>query len=135
VAVTLAQATVVTAADGTSHVTPLAAGVAVERGGLIRYTITAKNSGTDPARRLVLTGRIPAGTAFVEGSLHGAGGHAEYSLDSSSFSAQPMVTKTTPSGTTTVPADPSDYVMVRWIKDGALAAAAASAFSYDVRLK
>jgi uncharacterized repeat protein (TIGR01451 family) len=133
--VTLSQATVVTAADGTSHLVPLDGGVTVARGTLIRYTISAKDNGADPARRLALTGHIPPGTVFAPGSVRGPGGQAEYSLDGKSFSAHPMVAKATPAGEVMVPADPALYVMIRWIKDGPLAAKASIAFSYDVQLK
>lgn len=131
----LAQATVVTAADGTTHLAPLEGDTPVARGAVIRYTVTAKDTGTDAARHLALTGRIPSATAFVPGSIHGLGGHADYSLDGKTFAVRPMVATTTPTGTVMVPADPGQYVMVRWTMDGALAPAASASFSYDVRLK
>lgn len=132
VVITLAQATVATAADGTSHLVPLDANVAIARGSTIRYTVSAKDVGSDAARGLALCGHIPAGTAFVAGSVRGPGGHAEYSLDGKTFSARPMVAKDTPGGSVLEPADPSRYVMVRWVKDAPLEAAAAVSFSYDV---
>jgi uncharacterized repeat protein (TIGR01451 family) len=135
VVVTLAQATVVTAADGTSHVAVLDANTAIGSGVAIRYTVSAKDVGTDPARGLVLTGHVPQGTAFTPGSVRGPGGRAEFSLDGKSFSARPMVTVKTPAGDVLQPADPALYVMIRWTKDAPLDAKSIAAFSYDVHVK
>ncbi len=135
VVVTLSQGTVVTAADGTTHLAGMDAAGPIGRGVIIRYTITAKDTGTDVARRLELTGHIPLGTAFAPDSIHGPGGRAEFSLDGKVFSAHPMVTVKTATGDVLQPADPALYVMVRWIKDGPLAAATTSSFSYDVLVK
>jgi uncharacterized repeat protein (TIGR01451 family) len=135
VAITLSQATVSTAADGTAHVAALETGIALAHGAVIRYTITAKDNGSEAARRLALTGHVPAGTSFSPGSVRGPGGHAEFSLDGKSFAAHPMIAKGTPAGDIMVPAGTDAYVMVRWIKDGPLAAQTSTAFSYDVTLK
>jgi uncharacterized repeat protein (TIGR01451 family) len=136
VVVTLSQATVITSADGTSHVVGLDANVAVNRGVVIRYTISAKDTGVDPARRLQLTGHVPPGTAFVAGSMRGPGGHTEFSLDGKTFSAHPLVAVRNAAGTVVMqPADPAQYVLIRWIKDGPLAPAAAVAFTYDVQVR
>jgi uncharacterized repeat protein (TIGR01451 family) len=103
---------------------------------VIRYTINAKDTGSDAARRLELTGHVPAGTAFVAGSVHGPGGHAEFSLDAKTFSAHPMVAVKNAAGDVVMqPADPAQYVLIRWIKDGPLAAASLAGFAYDVRLQ
>lgn len=135
VVVTLAQATVVTAADGTSHLAPLDGSAPVGSGTAIRYTVSAKDTGTDAARGLALSGRIPEGTAFTPGSVRGPGGHAEFSLDGKSFSPRPMVKVQTPAGEIMQAADPGQYVMIRWVKDGLLDAKSSIAFSYDVRVK
>jgi uncharacterized repeat protein (TIGR01451 family) len=135
VVVTLAQATVVTAADGAEHVAALTDNVPVTRGTAIRYTVSAKDTGTDPARRLALTGRVPSGTAYTPGSLRGPGGHAEYSLDGKTFSAHPMVAVKTSAGSVLQPADPAQYVVVRWVKDAPLDANTSTGFSYEVRVK
>jgi len=135
VVLTLSQATVQTAADGVSHLAALNDTVPVARGVAIRYTISAKDLGSDPARHLALTGHVPAGTAYVQGSVRGPGGHAEFSLDGKSFSAHPMITVKTAAGDVIEPADAALYVMVRWVKDGPLAAKSVTAFSYDVQVQ
>jgi uncharacterized repeat protein (TIGR01451 family) len=135
ITVTLSQAMVITGADGGVHLTAPDTSAPVAHGAVIRYTVSAKDVGTDEARRLQLLGHIPAPTAFVPGSVHGPGGHAEFSLDGKTFSAQPMIAKTTPAGSSMVPADPSAYVMVRWTKDAPLEANSSAGFSYDVRVK
>jgi uncharacterized repeat protein (TIGR01451 family) len=135
VVVTLAQATVVTAADGTQHLAALTDDVPVGRGTAIRYTISAKDTGSEPARQLALTGHVPSGTAYTPSSLRGPGGHAEFSLDGKTFSAHPMVSVKTPAGDVMQPADPASYVVVRWVKDAPLDANAGTSFSYEVRVK
>ena len=135
VAITLAQATVVTAADGTSHLAALDGSTAIGSGVVIRYTVTAKDAGSDPARKLVLAGHVPSGTALRPGSVRGSGGHAEFSLDGKSFSTRPMVAVKTPAGDVMQPADPALYVMIRWLKDIPLAPQTSTAFSYDVIVK
>ena len=135
VVVTLTQAAVVTAADGSTHLAQLDGSTPVDSGLTIRYTVRAKDNGSDPARRLALAGHIPQGTAFAPGSVSGPGGHAEFSLDGKSFSAHPMVTVKTPGGDVVQPADPAQYVMIRWLKDGPLEAKTSTGFSYEVRVK
>jgi hypothetical protein len=135
VVVTLSQATVVTSADGTQHLAPLTGSVPVTHGTAILYIVSAKDIGSDSARRLALTGRIPEGTAFTAGSLRGHGGHAEYSLDGKTFAARPMVAVKTSSGDVMEPADPAQYVVVRWIKDSPLEPQSSAAFTYEVQVK
>jgi uncharacterized repeat protein (TIGR01451 family) len=136
VVITLAQATVVSAADGTSHLAPLDGSTPIASGVVIRYTISAKDTGTDAARGLELSGHVPSGTTFVVGSIHGPAGHAEFSLDGKSFSAQPMVAVKNPAGDVVMqPADPALYVMIRWTKNGPLVAQTSTAFTYDVKVK
>jgi hypothetical protein len=135
VVVTLSQTTVVTASDGSQHFAALTDGVPVVRGTVIRYTVNAKDTSADPARRLALVGHVPSGTAYAPGSLRGPGGHAEFSLDGTSFSAHPMVAVKTAAGDVMQPADPAQYVMVRWVKDAPLEAKSSTAFFYEVQVK
>src|SRR5450631_1558183 len=60
VVVTLSQTTVVTAADGSQNFAALTDGVPVVRGTVIRYTVNAKDTSADPARRLALVGHVPS---------------------------------------------------------------------------
>jgi hypothetical protein len=136
VLVALAQASVTTAPDGSVHLAPLEDSVSVAGGTIIRYTVSAKDVGSEPARHLALVGRIPAGTTYSDQSIHGSGGHAEFSLDGKTFAAHPVVVVRSASGAqTTVAADPAQYILIRWVKDTPLLAKASTAFSYDVIVK
>ena len=135
VVLTLSQASVQTTADGVAHLAALDDSVPVASGVAIRYTISAKDVGTDPARRLALAGRIPAGTTYSIDSIHGSGGHAEFSLDGKTFATHPVVVVRSAGAQTTVAADPAQYVLIRWVKDAPLVAKTSTAFSYDVIVK
>jgi len=135
VLVALAQASVTTAPDGSVHLAPLEDSVSVAGGTIIRYTVSAKDVGSEPARHLALVGRIPAGTTYSDQSIHGSGGHAEFSLDGKTFATHPVVVVRSAGAQTTVAADPAQYVLIRWVKDAPLVAKTSTAFSYDVIVK
>jgi uncharacterized repeat protein (TIGR01451 family) len=127
---------VTTAADGKTTLTPVDK-VQPKSGDEIQYDIVASNAGDSPALRLVPVGRIPAGTAYVDGSAKAPRAHAEFSLDGGkTWSASPTVKVRQPDGTTVVKkADPSLYTAVRFVTDGAIAPHQAIAYSYEVRVK
>jgi uncharacterized repeat protein (TIGR01451 family) len=127
---------VTTAADGKTTLTPVDK-VQPKSGDEIQYDIVASNAGDSPALRLVPVGRIPAGTAYVDGSAKAPRAHAEFSLDGGkTWSASPMVNVRQPDGTMVVKkADPSLYTAVRFVTDGAIAPHQAIAYSYEVRVK
>ncbi|HEX3550913.1 MAG TPA: hypothetical protein VHT53_11080 [Candidatus Elarobacter sp.] len=122
--------------DGRTTLTPIEK-AQLKAGDEIEYDIVAANGGDSPALRLVPVGRIPAGTAYVEGSAKAAHAHAEFSLDGGkTWSAVPTVKVRAADGTMVVKkADPSLYTAVRFVTDGAIAAHASSAYSYEVRVK
>jgi uncharacterized repeat protein (TIGR01451 family) len=127
---------VTTAPDGKTSLTPVDK-VQPKTGDQIQYDIVASNAGDSPALRLVPIGKIPAGTAYVDGSAKAPRAHAEFSLDGGkTWSATPTVKVRLPDGTTVVKkADPSLYTAVRFVTDGAIAAHGSIAYSYEVRVK
>ncbi len=124
------------AADGRTTMTPVEH-IQPKAGDEIEYDIVASNAGTTPAVRLVPVGKIPAGTAYVDGSANAARAHAEFSLDGGkTWSASPTVTVKGPNGAPVVKkADPSLYTMVRFVTAGAVAPRANVAYTYEVRVK
>jgi len=136
VALKLVGAVVAKAADGSTTRTPLEK-AEPKSGDEIEYDIVATNGGESPALRFVPMGRIPAGTSYVEGSAKAPRAHAEFSLDGGkTWSAVPIVRVRLPDGTTAMKkADPSLYTAVRFVGDGAIAAHAVVAYTYEVRVK
>jgi uncharacterized repeat protein (TIGR01451 family) len=124
------------AADGHVVLTPVDK-VQPKSGDAIEYDIVAANAGDSPALRLVPVGKIPAGTAYVEGSAKAPRARAEFSLDGGkTWSASPTVTVRQPDGTMVVKkADPSLYTAVRFVTEGAIAPHQSAAYSYEVRVK
>jgi uncharacterized repeat protein (TIGR01451 family) len=124
------------AADGRTTMTPIER-IQPKAGDEIEYDIVASNAGSTPAVRLVPVGKIPAGTAYVDGSAKAARARAEFSLDGGkTWSASPTVTVKGPSGAPVVKrADPALYTAVRFVTDGAVAPRASLAYTYEVRVK
>jgi uncharacterized repeat protein (TIGR01451 family) len=124
------------ASDGHTTLTPVEK-AQPKSGDAIEYDIVAANGGDSPALRLVPVGRIPAGTAYVDGSAKAAKAHAEFSLDGGkTWSAVPTVRVRQPDGSTVVKkADPSLYTAVRFVTDGAIAPHQSAAYVYEVRVK
>ncbi|HEY0614401.1 MAG TPA: hypothetical protein VGC96_07155 [Candidatus Elarobacter sp.] len=124
------------AADGRTTLSPVEK-AQPKAGDEIEYDIVALNAGDSPALRLVPVGKIPSGTAYVDGSAKGARAKPEFSLDGGkTWSAVPTVKVRQPDGTTVVKkADPSLYTAVRFLTEGAIAPHQAAAYSYEVRVK
>jgi uncharacterized repeat protein (TIGR01451 family) len=133
--VTLAGAIVARDASGAERLTPLA-----ERepapGQRIRYTVMTENAGPDPARTVVSSARIPAGTRFEPGTAAASGpASVEFSLDGGkTWSARPLVKRHTPAGDVTVAADPSAYTTIRWAA-AKLGAHERERFTYEVTVR
>lgn len=110
--------------------------VQLKAGDLVRYTIAAKNAGSSPAVSLHTVGPVPSRTQYVAGSATRPGGaKLEYSLDGKTFSAKPMVEVNTGHGTVKKPADPAQYVALRWIAAKPLSPKGTILYSYEVRVK
>ncbi len=136
VSLKLTGAIVTTSADGHTTRTPVE-GAQPKSGDQIEYDIVAMNAGDSPALRFVPIGRIPGGTAYVEGSAKAPRAHPEFSLDGGkSWSAAPMVRVRAPDGTTVLKkADPSLYTAVRFVSEGSISAHASASYTYEVRVK
>lgn len=136
VSLKLTGSVVTKAADGQTKLTPVDK-EAPKAGDEVEYDIAATNAGTTPAIKLMPVGKIPAGTAYVDGSAKAARAHVEFSLDGGkTWSAVPMVTVKGPTGTPVVKkADPALYTAVRFATDGALAPHGTLQYTYEVRVK
>ena len=93
--------------------TALDAPSAVHPGDVLRYDVSAENSGAVPVSGLVVTQPVPGGTAYVAHSAEAAknGLVPAYSLDGRQFSAQPV--QAGPNGVSR-PAAPEAYAALRW---------------------
>lgn len=123
-------------ADGKTMLTPVEK-EAPKSGDDVEYDIAATNTGTAPALKLMPKAKIPAGTAYVDGSAKAPHAKVEFSLDQGkTWSATPMVTVKGPTGAPVVKkADPSLYTMIRFITDGALAPRGSALYTYEVHVK
>ena len=78
------------------------------------YTITAKNTGTEPADNIVVTNPVPKETVYVDGSAFGAGTKITFSVDGGkSFDQAKNLTVKDASGKSRTP-KAEDYTHVRW---------------------
>jgi len=78
------------------------------------YTITAKNTGTEPADNIVVTNPVPDQTVYLDGSAFGAGTRITFSVDSGkSFDQAKKLTVKDKAGKTRA-ATAEDYTHVRW---------------------
>lgn len=86
---------------------------AVHPGDVLRYKVSAENTGAVPVSGLAVTQPVPAGTVYVAHSAEtGSNGIIPvYSLDGRQFSAQPV--QAGPNGVSR-PAAPEAYAALRW---------------------
>lgn len=91
----------------------LDAQTAVHPGDVLRYDVSAENSGAVPVSGLLVTQPVPVGTVYVAHSAE-AGKNSlvpAYSLDGRQFSARPV--QAGPNGSSR-PAAPEAYTALRW---------------------
>ena len=78
------------------------------------YTITAKNTGAEPADNIVVTNPVPKETTYIGGSAFGAGTNITFSVDGGkSFDKAKNLTVKDKAGKTRT-ATAQDYTHVRW---------------------
>ena len=78
------------------------------------YTITAKNTGNEPADNIVVTNPVPKETVYVDGSAFGAGTNITYSVDGGkSYDKAEKLTVKDKAGKPRA-ATAKDYTHVRW---------------------
>ena len=134
VALSLSGAVITMVRDKTVA-SPLA-GKPVKRGETIRYTILAKNIGSQPALALVPKGKVPTNTEFLRVLNVPKGTRVEYTLDGTAWSPKPMITVMGKDGKPhRAAAPPALFHGVRWIVEGPLPAHQMLSFPYEVRVK
>ena len=112
-----------------------AAPTTVVPGTEVIYTITAKNTGNEPADNIVVTNPVPKETVYVDGSAFGAGTSITFSVDGGkSFDqAKNLVIKDKAGKFRTAKAE--DYTHVRWTLQFNLQPGQEAPVWYRVRVK
>ena len=108
-------------------------------GDVVRYTVTATNSGNQAADNIVVTNPVPAAMEYLSGSAQsnalGSGTTIEYSVDAGkSWGALETLVVTTEDGAKR-PAAAQDVNAVRWKLNFSLEAGKAAKVWYKARLK
>lgn len=125
----------VKAADGTIS-SQLVAADNVVPGDEVKYTIVFKNDAKVPvdAGTVVVTNPVPENTVYVADSAFGSGTKIQFSIDGAKSFGSPDDLTVVQDGTK-VPASSADYTTIKWTFGPALAPAAQSYVSFNVRLK
>ena len=125
----------VKAADGTIS-SQLVAADKVVPGDEVKYTIIFKNDANVPveAGTVVVTNPLPENTVYVADSASGSGTKIQFSTDRAMSFGSPDDLTVVREGTK-VPATSADYTTIQWTFGPALAPAAQSHVSFNVRLK
>ncbi|WP_404786132.1 hypothetical protein [Altericista sp. CCNU0014] len=135
----VAKKVVAKQADGTSTTSwkELGDKPVVKPGDILRYSVSAQNSGQKAARNLSITQPIPPQATYISGSARNNGAALTFSIDGGkTFSAQPTIAVKLANGTQALrPAPASVYTNVRWSYTEALAPATAFRNSYEVAVK
>ena len=90
------------------------AATSVVPGTEVIYTITAKNTGNEPADNIVVTNPVPAKTVYVDGSAFGAGTNITFSVDGGKSYAKPEKLSVKDQAGKPRAATAEDYTHVRW---------------------
>ena len=105
-------------------------------GQVVEYRVFVVNDGdtTLPPRAVVVTGPVPEGTSFLEGSATPSSEEVltEFSADGQDFSEPPVLAA---SGGERSAVDPEDYAAVRWTLLQPLAPGAEETFAYRVTVE
>ncbi len=99
------------------------------------YTITAKNTGNEPASNIKITNPIPEQTVYVDGSAFGAGTAISYSVDGGKSYDQAQKLKVKDKAGKLRPAKAEDYTHVRWTLQFELKPNQEAPVWYRVRVK
>ncbi|MEZ5541405.1 MAG: hypothetical protein R3F42_05115 [Pseudomonadota bacterium] len=99
------------------------------------YTITAKNTGTEPADRVVVTNRVPEQTVYVAGSAAGPGVAITFSVDGGKTYATATKLSVVDAAGKTRPATAADYTHVRWTFQSSLGPVQEAPVWYRARVK
>ena len=108
-------------------------------GDVVEYRLTYRNTGDQPLSGLVITGPVPANTAYVGGSANTeVDASFTVSIDNGdSFQAEPVTkTVTGENGQSrNVEVSPSDYTQVRWQPKGSLQPDQVQQYRYRVTVQ
>lgn len=83
-------------------------------GSEVIYTITAKNTGNEPAETIVVSNPIPKQTVYIDGSAFGAGTDITFSVDDGKSYGKPEQLKVKDAKGKARAATAEDYTNVRW---------------------
>jgi len=104
-------------------------------GSEVIYTITAKNTGNEPADNIVVTNPIPKQTVYIDGSAFGAGTNISFSVDGGkSYGKAKQLTVKDAKGKSRA-ATAEDYTNVRWTFQFDLKPGQEAPVWYRVRVK
>lgn len=104
-------------------------------GSIVVYTISAKNTGTQPADNVVVTNPIPKQMRYIDGSATGNGTDITFSVDGGKKYAKPDKLNVKDAAGKPRPATPEDYTHVRWTFNSSLQAGQESPVSYRAQVK
>ena len=90
------------------------AATSVVPGTEVIYTITAKNTGNDPASNIVVNNPVPANTVYVDGSAFGADTEITFSVDGGKSYDKASELKVSDAAGNSRAARAEDYTHVRW---------------------
>ena len=121
---------------GERQLAPLS-GITLHSGEIVRYDVTARNAGTNPAKNLVPVGTIPIGTVYEAGSASTNALRVEFSIDGGkTWSVSPMVKVRNAAGVLVEKkASPARFTAVRWISEKPLDPKSTVTYDYEVRVK
>jgi uncharacterized repeat protein (TIGR01451 family) len=103
-------------------------------GGEVVYTITAKNTCSTPAERVVVDNPVPQHMTYVMGSALGVGTEITFSLDGKTYAKAEALTVTQPDGKTR-PAQAADIKSIRWTYGNAFVPAASGFVRFRATVK
>ena len=99
------------------------------------YTITAKNTGNEPADNIVVTNPVPKETVYVDGSAFGAGTRITFSVDGGKSYDKAQNLKVKDKAGKPRAAKAEDYTHVRWTLQFNLQPGQEAPVWYRVRVK
>ena len=106
---------------------------------MVEYRLTYRNTGDQPLSGLVITGPVPANTAYVGGSANTeVDASFTVSIDNGTrFLAEPVTreVKDADGQSKNVTVPPSDYTQVRWQPKGSLAPDTEQQYRYRVKVQ
>lgn len=104
-------------------------------GSVVIYTITAKNTGNEPANNIVVTNPIPKQTVYIDGSAFGSGTNISFSVDGGKSYGKPQQLTVKDAKGKPRAATAEDYTNIRWTFQFDLKPGQEAPVWYRVRVK